>query len=106
MELLADHRTIPQKGSEAFITCIFSLIDVILNREMNDILGELPLTDTVKQALTGGPNDLKELLDMIALYENADWISFTALFKLDMVEQEQMMNMYLEALKWAESLDF
>lgn len=106
LELLADHRDIPQKGSEAFFAGIFSLIDVILNRKMDDIMGELPLTDTVKQALSGEKNDLKELLDMIALYEGADWVSFTSVYSLDMVEQEELMNRYIEALKWAESLDF
>lgn len=106
LELLAEYKNIPQKGSEAFFTGIFSLIDVILNRKMDDIMSELPLTDTVKEALNGEPNDLRELLDIVTDYELADWDSFISRHKLDMVEQEALMNAYLTALKWAESLDF
>ena len=43
MELLADFRSITQKGSEAFFVGIFSLLEVVLNRAMTEILQELPL---------------------------------------------------------------
>lgn len=106
MELLADRKNITQKGSEAFFTGIFSLIDVILNRKMSVIMTELPLTDKVKEALTGETNAMKELLDMVADYEEANWALFTSRYSPDMVEQEELMNAYITSLEWAESLDF
>lgn len=106
MDLLAASEKIPQKGSEAFFTGIFSLIDVIMNNSMAEILEELPLTDAVKRALLGQEGDLKSLLDMVKLYEQAQWNDFEAHYNLDMTEQEQLMNLYLTALKWEESLDF
>jgi len=106
MDLLAASEKIPQKGSEAFFTGVFSLIDVILNKSMAEILEDLPLTDAVKGALLGRGGALKSLLDMVKLYESAQWKEFEAHYNLDITEQEQMMNLYLTALKWAESLDF
>jgi EAL and modified HD-GYP domain-containing signal transduction protein len=105
LELLAEQRDIPQKGSEAFFTGIFSLLDVILNREMQEIMTELPLTDTVKEALMGRANDIRALLDVTAAYEAVDWDSFSARFNPDMVEQEELMNAYISALEWAEAFD-
>lgn len=106
MELLADGKNITQMGSEAFFTGIFSLMDVILNRNMSDIMAELPLTDTVKEALTGDAGALRELLNMVAEYEEADWTQFASRYDLDMVEQEELMNAYISSLEWAESLNF
>lgn len=106
LELLAEQRDIPQKGSEAFFTGIFSMLDVILNREMQEILEELPLTDTVKAALTGEANDMSALLGIAADYEEADWESFSSRYNPDMVEQEELMNTYISSLEWAESFDF
>ncbi len=106
MDLLAASEKIPQKGSEAFFTGVFSLIDVILNKSMTEILEDLPLTDTVKEALLGREGAMKSLLDMVKLYESAQWKDFEARYTLDITEQEQMLNLYLTALKWAESLDF
>lgn len=106
MELLTYHKNIPQQGSEAFFTGIFSLIDVILNRKMEEIINELPLTETVIDALTGKENSLQKLLHMVIDYEQADWDSFLSVYKLDIIEQEELMNLYITAIKWVESLDF
>ncbi len=105
MELLADSKKIPQKGSEAFFVGLFSLLDVILSRPMAEILKELPLTDGVKEALSGWDNDLRALLDMVILYEKARWDEFDALYSLDIAEQEMIMNFCLSACRWAESFD-
>jgi EAL and modified HD-GYP domain-containing signal transduction protein len=106
MDLLAASVKLQQKGSEAFFTGIFSLVDVILGRSMAEVLEELPLTDTVKDALLGGEGALKSLLDMVRLYEKAHWEDFEARYNLDLTEQEKLMTAYLTALKWAESLEF
>lgn len=106
MELMANMRNITQKGSEAFFTGIFSMIDVILNRKMDVVLADLPLTDSVKGALCGDQNAMRELLELVINYENADWDAFESHYAPDMIEQQELMNAYLSALAWAESLDF
>ncbi|SHI20852.1 EAL and modified HD-GYP domain-containing signal transduction protein [Sporobacter termitidis DSM 10068] len=105
MDLLAGFNRMPQKGSEAFFTGIFSLLDVILNNSMAAILEELPLTDAVKKALLGEGGSLNLLLDMVRLYEQGRWEEFDRAYNPDYPEQERMMNFYLSALKWAESFD-
>lgn len=105
MDLLAGAHKVPQKGSEAFFVGMFSLIDVILNRPMKEILDELPLTDAVREALLGGDGELRVLLDKVLMYEEARWDEFDDAYSMDITEQEKMMHYYLSALKWAESFD-
>lgn len=106
MEHLANERKVPQKGTEAFFTGIFSLIDVLLNKSMEEVMNELPLTDAVKEALMGTDNDLKALLDQIVFYEKAQWNNFEGRYKPDITEQEKLVCHYISALKWSEAIDF
>ena len=106
MDLLAVFRNIPQAGSEAFFVGIFSLIDIILNKPMAEIIDELPVTDAVKAALLGGTGDLKSLLDMVRRYERVDWDEFDVAYSFDAAAQETVTEFYLMALTWAESFEY
>jgi c-di-GMP-related signal transduction protein len=55
-ELLAKRTGRPQPSSYMLIG-MFSLIDTLLHRELEDIIKELPLIDEVGQALLGYEND-------------------------------------------------
>jgi EAL and modified HD-GYP domain-containing signal transduction protein len=43
------------------LTGIFLLIDTLLNRNLVDILNDLPLTDDIQEALLGTKNDLYQV---------------------------------------------
>lgn len=105
MSLLARELGIKESGSEYFFTGIFSLTDVLLNKNMEDILKELPLLDQVKQALLGEANDLRILLDFIIRYEKAQWDEIEGQYPMNLIGKNQIVSLYLEALKWANLLD-
>lgn len=50
----------------------FSLLDVLLNRPLPEILAQLPLVDAVRQALIGNDGQLGQLLAAIQHAENGD----------------------------------
>ncbi|EPE61104.1 HDOD domain protein [Exiguobacterium sp. S17] len=97
MELIADE-TIPGIAPfDAFITGIFSSLDVILDETMQTLIAELPVEPIVKEALLGKPNKLRELLDSVIAYEQLtvpvdetapDWSRY-----------------YIEAIRWALAQD-
>jgi c-di-GMP-related signal transduction protein len=101
MALVAQEIRIADAGAEPFFTGLFSLIDVILNRDMNTILIGLPLPDNIKTALLGGGNILSELLDFIVCYEQADWRKLEGKYLMSLVLPERMVTLYIEAHKWA-----
>jgi len=105
LEILAGKVKLGSRKTEFFLIGIFSMIDVIMNRPLADILEELPLDPEIKKALMGEHNTLQQGLRLITAYERADW---EALERLDRIGRGMTDNMlsdaYLEAIKWTQEL--
>jgi len=88
-------------GDAAFMVGVFSLLDVLLNMPMREILQQLPLAETVRQALAEQAGPLGQLLQVIstadrrALDTAAQHLAQTAL------SGETFLNAQLVALSWA-----
>jgi c-di-GMP-related signal transduction protein len=91
-------------SSEYFFTGIFSLIDIILNRDINDILAGLPLSEKVKHALLGSKNELRLLLDYIINFEKAEWFKMDSQPEINSIGPERFMELYVDSVKWAQSV--
>ena len=63
-ESLAPILGLKQRSQELFLLGMFSAIDAILDRPLEEILKDLPLTDDIKDALSGKPNRLRGVLTM------------------------------------------
>jgi c-di-GMP-related signal transduction protein len=90
--------------SEYFFTGSFSLMDVILNKSLPAILKGLPLTDNVKQALLGGNNKLREMLDYIISYEKGEWETLKEMPIANIISADRFVDLYVDALKWAKNI--
>ncbi|WP_276730883.1 cyclic di-GMP phosphodiesterase [Bacillus sp. (in: firmicutes)] len=100
-ELLARKTARPQPASYMLIG-MFSLIDTLLHREIEDIIQELPLIDEVGQALLGHQNDYYQMLQLVKLIESNNWDTCTELGKE--LDKEEAYECYLEALEWCHKL--
>lgn len=97
MELIALEIFPDVKAFDAFITGIFSSLDVILDEEMQTLVSELPVEVTVKAALLGEENKLRNLLDTVIAYE-----------KLTVPMDESAPDWsryYVEAIRWSQTYD-
>ncbi|WP_214687556.1 EAL domain-containing protein [Exiguobacterium sp. s163] len=97
MELIAEDTLTDVLPFDAFITGIFSSLDVILDEAMQTLIAELPVALPVKAALLGEQNGLRKLLEDVIAYEqltiplhntDSDWSQY-----------------YVEAIRWSRSLD-
>lgn len=97
MELIAEDTLTDVLPFDAFITGIFSSLDVILDEAMQTLIAELPVAPPVKAALLGEQNGLRKLLEDVIAYEqltiplhntDSDWSQY-----------------YVEAIRWSRSLD-
>ena len=86
-------------STEYFLTGLFSLLDVILNRDMESVISGLPLSDIVKDALLGQDNSIKEYLDCIIVHEKADWDTLEQMYPINVIGVKRYMSLYLETLK-------
>ncbi|MCY9431927.1 HDOD domain-containing protein, partial [Bacillus spizizenii] len=100
-ELLARKTARPQPASYMLIG-MFSLIDTLLHREIEDIIQELPLKDEVGQALLGHQNDYYQMLELVKCIESNNWDTCTELGKE--LDKEEAYECYLEALEWCHNL--
>ncbi|ENC3444058.1 hypothetical protein ABJW63_005079, partial [Escherichia coli] len=99
-ELLAKRTGRPQPSSYMLIG-MFSLIDTLLQRELEDIVKELPLIDEVGQALLGYENDYYMMLGLVKAIECNNWDCDEWGKELD---KEEAYECYLQAIEWCRQL--
>jgi c-di-GMP-related signal transduction protein len=98
-ELLATH--LNKDKSEFFLLGMFSLIDTILHRPMDEAVKVLPFSDELKEALLGSKNLYGESLALMQALENGDWETFsTSCEKLE-ISEEDSINCYSQAIEWS-----
>lgn len=105
MELIAAELDIFEQNSEYFFTGIFSYIDVLLNKEMELVLENLPIASDAKRALLGEDNDQRRLLDIVINFEIANWDEIQDQDCLRKIGVKRFMDLYIIALMWANNID-
>ncbi len=93
-------------AENAFMTGIFSLLDVLFSVPMKDILENMPLDNTVVEALQERRGELGKLLDLVVSLEQStgnglgDCLKTCAFLSLEDVNTAQ-----IQALEWANSIE-
>lgn len=101
-ELLAAKSGLNSRATDAFLLGIFSLIDVLLNRPLKDILAELPLPTDLAAALMGEKSQLSSLYKLVVAYEKGDWDALTGYGEEFGLAEQDMPGAYTQALQWAD----
>lgn len=87
-----------------FLLGMFSLLDVLLNLPMEEVLKEVNLSDELTDALLGKDNDLRRLLDLVIAYEKGDWDTVIAYCKQENLSPEFLQPTYDNVLEWYNAL--
>jgi len=92
---------------QAFLVGLFSLLDALLDRPLNDTLEELglaPHLDSVLRGLAPDESVLNQIYKLVRRYEVADWAGVDALAGQLGTPPEVVGAAYREALPWADEL--
>lgn len=92
-----------EEGS-AFLTGMFSLLDSLLDQPLETLVEEMPINETVKQALVSGDGLLGSVLALSVAYDKADWDRVAQLSRDLHLNEEQLKDSYQEALVWTNEL--
>ncbi len=103
-ELLALHKNKQKESSSYFLTGLFSLMDVLLGMEMNQILTLMPLQEDICEALKGKSNQMKNALDLSIIFERGVWEDIGILCNKLKISEKIALKCYYEAFKWANEL--
>jgi EAL and modified HD-GYP domain-containing signal transduction protein len=102
-ELLGDEISETDSG-ELFLVGLCSLLDVILGRPMAEAIADLPLSDAARDALLGGRNPLRAVLDTVIAYEDGGWEDAVASAETLGAPEPHLQQAYTGALAWAHEL--
>lgn len=103
-EALAYKTGIRENSDNLFLTGLFSLLDVFFDCPMKIVLEELPLSSRVKEALLGQNNDISDVYQLVLAYEKAQWDDVNR-FRLALgLEEKDIQDSYLEAIKVSEAI--
>lgn len=106
MELLAGDIGEEKEKFNYFLAGMFSAIDVLVNREMSDVMKELPLSPNVKSALLGEDNKISKLLKVVIDYERLIWNEDDIKAISESLDLNVYSNRHIEALTWVVKLDY
>jgi c-di-GMP-related signal transduction protein len=103
-ELLAPLGELGDRSLDLFLVGMFSMLDAILDLPMDRILVSLPLGGDVRDALLGGQNPLRSVLDCVMAYEQGLWDRASNLAVAAGIPEREIPTCYLEAVAWTRDI--
>lgn len=103
-ELIAPLAQMGDRSLDLFLVGMFSMLDAILDQPMDLILQSLPLSLDVRDALLGGQNPLRAVLDCVLAYEQARWDRASGLAVAAGIPEREIPTCYLEAVEWTRDI--
>ncbi|MBQ7679645.1 MAG: HDOD domain-containing protein [Butyrivibrio sp.] len=91
-------------SSELFLMGLFSVLDIMLGKTMEDSLKMVKVSKNISNALINGTGELAPVLNFVKEYENASWQEISRIMVLGDMDMDQVYKAYLEALKWYRDL--
>ncbi len=105
MEILLQQKGVTGEHAEAaFMTGILSLLDVLFEIPMEEIIASLNLTDEVSGALLERKGQLGQMLNLVEKVEATDFDAVTSLLDQSRVTLDQLLSAQLEAFNWRASI--
>ena len=86
--------------SEYFLVGLFSLIDSLLKRPMNLILGQLPLSENIAETISGTTTQMTPYLQFSIALNKLDWDRLDHLASELNISKDRLIPIYDEVNEW------
>lgn len=94
----------PDRALDFFLMGMFSFIDAITGRPLDETLAEISLAEDIAQALLGGKNALAPLLELGQACEKAQWEKIARLAQQLEISEADVFVSYADAVEWANEI--
>jgi c-di-GMP-related signal transduction protein len=81
---------------------MFSLLDALLDQNINQIVASLSLPDLVSDGLFELASEPAIRLNIIRSMEQGDWVQLNALLASVDLDAEKIASVYAEAVQWTD----
>jgi len=103
-ELISQIRQDEENPPKAFLTGILSLIDGILDHDLEFVLNALPIHTEIKSALRNEDNYLNHYLKLAKQLENGLWLDSEITSTLLNLNNKECLEAHQLALTWADAM--
>lgn len=101
-EMLAQNSSLHQYSEKAFLIGLFSVLDAILDRNMDNIVQDLPLEEEIKKALVDKIGIYSCFIKISESYEKGEWDIVKLVIEQMGVSEKTTMQLYLDSMAWSE----
>lgn len=103
-ENLAPAFSLAAKAPELFLMGLFSVLDLILSKPMEEALKMVQVSKEIREALVDNKGKFAPVMSFITQYECANWQEVSRLLILEEIDMEQVYEAYLGSLTWYRDL--
>ncbi len=103
-EVLGKRVGLKDRELDLFFLGMLSVIDALINRPIEEILDELSVSRDTKEALLGGDNALRRILELVLSFEVGDWTSTARLRKELKISEKYLAEAHQKAIIWANDI--
>lgn len=103
-EELAPSFGMANRSEELFLMGLFSVLDVIMEKPMEEAMKVVMVPAEVKDALIDGKGKLAPIYDLMRHYEIASWQEVSRQLLLAELQTEKVSEAYINALSWYKKL--
>ncbi len=91
-------------SSALFLMGLFSVLDIILDKPMEQALAMVNVSKEITEALVNKKGDMAKVLDFIECYEFASWQELSRQMIVYNIKEGPVYDAYTEALSWYRDL--
>lgn len=88
------------QSEELFLMGLFSVLDVYLEKPMEEALDMIQISKSIKDALISKSGKLAPVYEFITAYENADWSEVSRVMLLNNIDADVVYQAYLNSLSF------
>jgi c-di-GMP-related signal transduction protein len=99
-ELIGKKTGMHRETNELFLLGLLSVMDVLLNMRMIDVLVEIPVDNEIKKALLGKPSRYRPIFEVVLDYESGTWEQLADAARRVGLHEEFLPDLYLRSVRW------
>ncbi|PKM67984.1 MAG: hypothetical protein CVU95_04885 [Firmicutes bacterium HGW-Firmicutes-2] len=104
LELIAKNSALKKQAQEMSLIGLLSVLDVLLEKNMDDLLIDLPMSDDIKNTLLGYDTPYSCAYKLCLTYERGQFDRLESCSTLMGYDLTQLTTHYVQAVEWADEL--
>jgi EAL and modified HD-GYP domain-containing signal transduction protein len=89
-----------REANELFLLGLLSVMDVLLNVPMFDVLAQIPVDDAIKMALLGRPSRYRPIFEVVLDCESGTWEQLAESAGRIGLHENLLPDLYFQSVRW------